>query len=89
MIRTRSSNSIEPGNLSGEGRILSSDLEMDHAISTVGPSQLDGGFAGLQELRGGSFATHGRDPEARGRATRAFRAAMIRYAVFSAISSSQ
>ena len=41
---------------------------MDHAISTIGPSQLDGGFAGLQELCGGSFGTHGRDPEARGHA---------------------
>src|SRR5271165_7363697 len=66
MIRTRSSNSTEPGSLSGEGRILGGDLEMDHAISTLGPSQLDGGFAGFQELRGGAFATQGRDPEARG-----------------------
>ncbi len=52
--------------MSGEGRILGGDLEMDHAICTIGPSRLDGGFAGLQEPCRGSFATQGRDPEARG-----------------------
>jgi hypothetical protein len=42
--------------LSGEGRILGTDLEMDHAISTVGPSQLG---ARHERLQGGDDSLRG------------------------------
>ena len=67
MIRTRSSNSTDSRDLSGMGRILGSNLEIDHTVSTIAPSELDGGIAGFQELRGRYIETHGHDPEARGR----------------------